>query len=80
MITILFFASARDAAGVSSRTFDTPAGSSVREIADMLCREYPALAPLRPSLRFAVNQSLAVDSTAVPDGAEIAVLPPVSGG
>ncbi len=80
MITILFFASAKEAAGTASRTIDASPSLTLTELSTMLCREYPLLAPLMPSMRFAVNQSLAAGDRALADGDEVAVLPPVSGG
>ena len=40
----------------------------------------PALAPGRPSLRFAVNGTYADPATTLADGDEVACIPPVSGG
>jgi MoaE-MoaD fusion protein len=80
MITVLFFAAARDAAGASARTFDAALPMTVRELSDILCREYPQLSALMPSIRFAVNQTVADHASIIADGDEVAVLPPVSGG
>jgi molybdopterin converting factor subunit 1 len=80
MITVFFFASAKEAAGVSVRTFDYAGPLTLHQLSGALCREYPSLAPLMPSLRYAVNQTITDLSSLIADGDEIAVLPPVSGG
>jgi molybdopterin converting factor subunit 1 len=80
MITVLFFAAARDATGVSARTLDARQPMTVREFSDLLCRDYPLLSALMPSIRFAVNQTVADHASIIADGDEVAVLPPVSGG
>ncbi|HLP14628.1 MAG TPA: MoaD/ThiS family protein, partial [Bacteroidota bacterium] len=76
MITVLFFASAKEAAGVSSRTFDVSVPMSVGQFAEMLSREFPPLHALMPSIRFAVNRTITDSSGMISDGDEIAVLPP----
>jgi molybdopterin converting factor small subunit len=52
----------------------------VRDALEAVVREHPELASLRPHLAVAVNGALARDDDAVPEGAELALLPPVSGG
>ncbi|MBI1796261.1 MAG: MoaD/ThiS family protein [Candidatus Eisenbacteria bacterium] len=79
-ITVLFFAQARDAAGRARATLDLPAGSRVSDALALLERAHPRLAPLRPHLAVAVGQKLAAGDAALADGAELALLPPVSGG
>ena len=54
--------------------------SQYRTHAKALAREFPAMAPLRPSIAVAVNAEYAKFEATVADGDEIAFLPPVSGG
>jgi molybdopterin converting factor subunit 1 len=78
-ITVLFFAVAREAAGQDSESLATwPA--TVGELRAALQARHPALARVLPRCRLAVNQEFARDADPVPDGAEVAVIPPVSGG
>jgi molybdopterin converting factor subunit 1 len=78
-ITVLFFAVAREAAGQDSETLSTwPA--TVGALRGTLQARHPALARVLPRCRLAVNQEFAQDPDLVPDGAEVAVIPPVSGG
>ena len=79
-VHLLFFAQARERAGGSRATLELPDGSRVADALAALEKLHPGLAPLRPHLAVAVNQRLAADDEVIPDGAEMALLPPVSGG
>ena len=79
-LTVLFFAQARDRAGCAQRTLDLPEGSCVADALVALRAEHPALEPLVPHLAIAVNGRLSPPDTPIPSGAELALLPPVSGG
>jgi molybdopterin synthase catalytic subunit len=52
----------------------------VRDAIAALRAAHPALEPLWPHLAVAVNGELASEDAAIPSGAELALLPPVSGG
>lgn len=79
MITVLYFAAARERAGTSRESFSF-GGGTVRELLQLLAKERPALLPVLPHLRVAVNEEFASSDASVPDGAEVALIPPVSGG
>ena len=79
-VRFLFFAQARERAGRSSATLELPGGARVHDALTAIEEVHPGLRELRPHLAVAVDQRLARESDAVPDGAEIALLPPVSGG
>jgi len=78
VISVRYFAAARERAGVSTEQLAhvTP----LQALIDELVRRHPSLQPLLPHLRFAVNQELASPDSPVPDGAEVALIPPVAGG
>lgn len=78
-LTILYFAAAREAAGVAREKVDLAAGT-VADLRRALSDRHPALARVLPRCRLAVNQEMAADGEPVPDGAEVAVIPPVAGG
>jgi molybdopterin converting factor subunit 1 len=78
-VQVLYFAGARDAAGVGAEPLGEPP-ATVRALKARLAELHPRLAPLLPRCRIAVDQSFAGDDDPVPDGAEVAVIPPVSGG
>ena len=79
-VTVLFFAQARDRAKRASQTIDVPAGSRVSDVLAHLKREHPELEPLWPHLAVALDGKLVTSDAAVSDRAELALLPPVSGG
>lgn len=81
-ITIRYFASLRETLG-ASETLDWTAGQTLAQLRDaLIARGGPhdvALGRGR-ALRCALNQVMADETTAVPDGAEVAFFPPVTGG
>jgi len=79
-VTVLFFAQVRERAGRASVELSLPGGSRLADALAALAREHPALGPLWPHLAVAVNGRLARPETPLPEGAELALLPPVSGG
>lgn len=79
-VQVLLFAQARERAGLARLALALAPGARVRDALEALERAHPGLAALRPHLAVAVNGTLARDGDALPDGAELALLPPVSGG
>ena len=81
-ITILYFASLREALGVAQEHIELPAGTDdVAKLRQHLQARGSQWMPLSaPRLRVAVNQVLARDGSAVADGDEVAFFPPVTGG
>ncbi len=79
-LTVLFFAQAREQAGCSSTTLDVPAGGRVRDALDAIVARHAGLAPLRDHVALSLNGVLARGDEPLVDGAELALLPPVSGG
>lgn len=77
---VKLFAGARELAGQEQIELDLPSTATVGELRAALLADCPALAPLLPHALFAINTNYATDETQVPDGAEIACIPPVSGG
>lgn len=80
-IRLLAFASAADALGTGEMELELPAGSLVADLRARLERDHPALAPIWPRLAVAVDGRVVASSREpIPEGAEVALLPPVSGG
>lgn len=81
-IHVRYFASLREALG-ASETVDFEAGLTLQQLRDQLIARggahAQALARGR-ALRCALNQVMADEATPVPDGAEVAFFPPVTGG
>lgn len=80
IVTVLFFAQARDRAGAGSASLELASGALVRDALDALARRHPALAELWPHLAIAVDGVLVRPEAPLADGNELALLPPVSGG
>ena len=78
-ITVLYFAGAREAAGTARETLEAPPGT-VAALRALLAARHPGLARVLPRCRIAVDEEFAADGAALPDGAEVALIPPVSGG
>lgn len=79
-IRLLAFASASDALGTGELDLELPADARVADLRAWLDARYPALAPLWPRLAVAVNGTVAGHADPLAEGAEVALLPPVSGG
>jgi molybdopterin synthase sulfur carrier subunit len=76
-VTVLYFASLRDAAGIGSEVVENPA-SLAALYAELRARHGFAMA--QDKLRVAVDGAFSDWNAAIGDGAEIAFIPPVSGG
>jgi molybdopterin synthase sulfur carrier subunit len=77
-VTVLYFASLRDASGCASEPVRTEAGDVASLYRELRERHGFGFAPER--LRAAIDGAFVPWTTALHDGAEIAFLPPVSGG
>ena len=83
MINVLYFASLKDALGISSEEIELDAGiTDVASLRDWLChRGEPWQSSLsQQRLMTAVNQEIAHPDTPLADGDEVAFFPPVTGG
>lgn len=83
VITVKFFASVREAVGVSSEAMALPAGvDTVGGLRAHLAARGDnwRQALSHPALRMANNQVMCDATTALADGAEVAFFPPVTGG
>lgn len=76
-VTVLYFASLRDAAGVSSEIVE--ADADLRALYESMRIRHGFALP-RERLRVAVDGEFARWEDAVRDGSEVAFIPPVSGG
>ena len=79
-IRVQLFARARDIVGTSSVLLELPEGATVGRLRQRLAEEQPALAALLERSAMAVNDEFAEDEAILPADAEVALLPPVSGG
>ncbi len=79
-IRTLFFATLRDRVGVRSVALQIPAETNIAGLKSILVEKFPALNGLTSHMLISVNQEYAFDEATIPDNAEIALFPPVSGG
>jgi len=79
-ITVQLFAILREAAGAGQIDLEVPAGTTARQIAQILAERFPKLREHLNTLSFAVNNEIVPADTKVVHASEIALLPPVSGG
>ena len=75
---LLLFARARDLVGADC--IEIPAPANISALRAQLASQYPLLAGLLEKSAFAINDEYADDATPIPTNAEVALLPPVSGG
>jgi molybdopterin converting factor subunit 1 len=80
IVRIRLFARAKDLVGADTVTLTVSAGATIGDLRRELAKEYPALASILQRSALGVNDEFADDSLTVAADAEIAVLPPVSGG
>ncbi len=78
--TVRFFAAARERSKRATLELDLPSGATVADLTKALLLEIPELAPLMPKLRIAVAEEFANPEDVIPEGAEVALIPPVAGG
>ncbi|HEY4082786.1 MAG TPA: MoaD/ThiS family protein [Burkholderiaceae bacterium] len=80
-ISVRYFASLREKLG-PSETREWRAGLTLAQLRDELIGQGGAHAALsrERALRCALNQQMCAEDTPVPDGAEVAFFPPVTGG
>ena len=80
-IKVLLFATLRErAGGAKSIELDLPDGATVLDLKTHIARDLPALEQNMKSVLTTVNREYAFDEAILPDGAELAMFPPVSGG
>ncbi len=79
-ITILFFATLRDKAGMRETEFEVPGGTTINGLKALLSESFEGIGPTLTSAVMSINREFAFDADEIPDGAEIAIFPPVSGG
>jgi molybdopterin synthase sulfur carrier subunit len=81
-VQVKYFASIRESVGSAAETLDTSAQTVAALRDELIARGggyAESLARGKP-VRIALNQTLSDESAVLPDGAEVAFFPPVTGG
>jgi molybdopterin converting factor subunit 1 len=79
-VKLLFFATLRDRAGTKTMELDIPADLTVQGLKDKISDEFPNLKESMSSVLITINREYAFDDALIPQNAELAMFPPVSGG
>jgi len=79
-IIVRLFASHRESAGTGEIVVDLPAAARAADALAACRRLHPSLPGPNSTIAFAVNREFARPETALNDGDEVAVFPPVAGG
>ena len=81
IVRVRLFAVARQRVGQEELQIEVPAAApTVADLRAALLGRYPALADVLPHVKVAVNSDYATDAAPLPAAAEVALIPPVSGG
>lgn len=80
MIEVHYFAGLRELSGTAVTSLPWHEGMTVGTMRFLVSKQYPAVTALLARSRIAINDTMADDGAMVPDNAEVALLPPVSGG
>ena len=79
-IQVLFFAHFKEKTGNQAVTLELPTELTVAGLKQTLAQRFPAVAPLLQNSVVSVNREFSFDEDRIPDGAEVGIFPPVSGG
>ena len=78
--TVLLFAAAREAVGADCLELTLPDQATARTALSAIAAAAPQLSGLLPACRLAVDRQFVGDDFLLPADAELALIPPVSGG
>ncbi len=79
-IRLLLFATLKERIGRSALEWEVAPGATVADLRQALAQAFPQAAENIARALVAVNQAYASDQDPLPEGAEVALFPPVSGG
>lgn len=79
-VKVLFFATLKELTGMRQVELDLVPDASVRDLKEQLMERFPALRRVMANVVVAINHEFAQDADLLPDSAEVALFPPVSGG
>ena len=79
-VSLRFFASLREAVGQKEMRFEVDDGATVEDLKARLSSSYPNLGPIMPRVVCAIDDEYVSPDERLRDGANVALIPPVSGG
>ncbi len=80
IVKVLYFASFREVAGVSKEAYELEEGSTLESLQNIILTKHPELKAQWDLAIVSVNRKYCRSNTILTDGAEVGVLPPISGG
>jgi len=80
IVQVKLFAVAKQLANAATVTIELPTDATVGHLRTALLQQVPALSGIASMLLFAVNHDYASDDAILPEHADVACIPPVSGG
>jgi MoaE-MoaD fusion protein len=78
--SIIFFATLKEKMGAGKLNVEFPVEPTVSDLRQYLGQNYPLVKPFLAHAIASVNRQFAFDEDHIPQGAEVALFPPVSGG
>ena len=79
-VRVKLFAAAREKAAADYAEVDLPSGATIGQLRSALIERIPLLATIVAHSRLAMNSEFADDRMAIIAAADLALIPPVSGG
>lgn len=79
-VSVRLFAGLHDLLGKRDVTLELEDGATVEHLREQLQREYPVVTPFLTTLVCAVDEEYVEEDFPLHDGADVALIPPVSGG
>ena len=80
-VQVLYFARAREATGgMTEESFEVGGAADTDTLRAALVAKHPSLESVLESCVLAVNQEYATENTALGEGCEVAIIPPIGGG
>jgi molybdopterin converting factor small subunit len=79
-VTVLYFSTLRQLLGLEREPMDLPGSATADELLALIAARHSDAAASFEGARLAVDQSFAAGPVTLRDGAELAVITPVSGG
>lgn len=79
-VSLRFFASLREAVGQKEMRFDLDDGTTIEGLKARLSASFPKLAAMLPKVVCAIDDEYVSSDERLRDGAQVALIPPVSGG
>ena len=79
-VSLRLFAGLHDLVGTKDIVMELPEGARIHDLKSRLADEYPIVQPLLKTLVFAIDDEYIPTDEELHDGAEVSLIPPVSGG